>query len=172
MLLKLCHQEIWKNIIEYNYFWADTFLAMNKKEFEEFCDVYSEIKLPFWIETRPETVNDYNMKKLSKVGLDRISFGVEHGNEEFRKDILDRKISNQLLLDKLKIVTDMDIPISVNNIIGFPTETRELTFDTIEFNRHIRSDGINAYSFTPFHGSIAIPVDQDYSLYQPSCYFN
>ena len=31
--------------VEYNYFWADTFLAMNKKEFEEFCEMYSEIKI-------------------------------------------------------------------------------------------------------------------------------
>jgi len=55
--------------IEYNYFWADTFLAMNKKEFEEFCDMYKEIHLPFWMQTRPETINDYNIKKLSEVGL-------------------------------------------------------------------------------------------------------
>ena len=74
---------------EYFYFWADTFLAMNKKEFEEFCDMYKEIHLPFWMQTRPETINDYNIKKLVEVGLDRISFGIEHGNEEFRKKILD-----------------------------------------------------------------------------------
>ena len=55
--------------VEYNYFWADTFLAMNKKEFEEFCEMYSEIKLPFWMQTRPETITDYNMKKLKEVGV-------------------------------------------------------------------------------------------------------
>ena len=61
---------------EYFYFWADTFLAMSKKEFEEFCDMYSEIKLPFWIETRPETINDYNVRRMAEVGLDIIFFGV------------------------------------------------------------------------------------------------
>ena len=64
---------------------------MNKTEFEEFCDMYSEIKIPFWFQTRPETINDYNMKKLADVGLDRISFGVEHGNETFRREVLDRR---------------------------------------------------------------------------------
>ena len=63
---------------------ADTFLAMNKNEFEEFCEMYSEIGLPFWVQTRPETISDYKIKKLAEVGLDRMSFGVEHGNEEFR----------------------------------------------------------------------------------------
>ena len=35
--------------VEYNYFWADTFLGMNKKaEFEAFYEMYKEIiKLPF-----------------------------------------------------------------------------------------------------------------------------
>ena len=70
------------NNVEYNYFWADTFLGMSRKEFEEFCEMYKDIKLPFWMQTRPETIDDYNIKKLSEVGLHRISFGIEHGNEE------------------------------------------------------------------------------------------
>jgi len=41
----------------------------------------------------------------------------------------------------------------VNNIIGFPEETRELIFDTIELNRQIPFDTVNAYAFTPFHGT-------------------
>mgnify|MGYP003327443256 FL=1 len=46
------------------------------------------------MQTRPETIDDYNMSKLKSVGLHRISFGVEHGNEEFRKKILDRRWKN------------------------------------------------------------------------------
>jgi anaerobic magnesium-protoporphyrin IX monomethyl ester cyclase len=135
------------------YFWADTFLAWSPSEFDEFCDMYAEFKLPFWIQTRAETVTEYRFKRLKEVGLLRVAFGLEHGNEKFRERILDRKISNDLILKNLKIVTDLGIPISVNNIMGFPTETRELAFDTIELNRQIRSDGINAYTFTPFHGT-------------------
>ncbi|KJU82089.1 Fe-S oxidoreductase [Candidatus Magnetobacterium bavaricum] len=135
------------------YFWADTFLAWNDKEFDSFCDMYSEIRLPFWIQTRPETVTEYRFKRLKEIGLLRVAFGVEHGNEEFRRRVLQRKVSNKMIIYNLNIVTNLKIPISVNNILGFPTETRELVFDTIEMNRHIRSDGINAYSYTPFHGT-------------------
>ena len=76
-----------KHKVEYNYFWADTFLGMSNNELDEFCEMYKEINLPFWMQTRPETITDYNIKKLKEVGLHRISFGVEHGNEEFRKKI-------------------------------------------------------------------------------------
>jgi len=135
------------------YFWADTFLAWTNKEIEAFCEMYSDIRLPFWIQTRPETINDFNIKRLKEVGLLRVAFGIEHGNEEFRERVLLRKVKNEDIIKKIKIVTDLDIPINVNNIIGFPDETRELAFDTIELNRHIKSDAMNAFTYTPFHGT-------------------
>lgn len=134
------------------YFWADTFLAWSGKEFDEFCEMYSEFKLPFWVQTRPETVVEDKFKKLKDVGLLRTAFGLEHGNSTFREKVLSRRVDNETIITSLDIINGLDIPFSVNNIIGFPTETRELAFDTIELNRHIKSDGMNAYSFTPFHG--------------------
>ena len=138
---------------EYIYFWADTFLAMNNAEFEEFCDMYSEIKLPFWIETRPETITDHKIKRLKEIGLDRVSFGVEHGNEEFRLKILDRRWKNKDIIDALKIPKKHGVIFSVYNITGLPYETKKLAFDTIELNRHIDADNSNIWTFTPFHGT-------------------
>ena len=150
--------------VEYNYFWADTFLGMSGKEFDEFCEMYSEIKLPFWMQTRPETVSDYNMKKLKSVGLHRISFGVEHGNEDFRKRILDRRWKNKDIIEKLKIPKKYGISFSVNNITGFPTETKKLAFDTIELNREIDADNANIYAFVPFHGTPLRKMCEDLGL--------
>jgi radical SAM superfamily enzyme YgiQ (UPF0313 family) len=135
------------------YFWADTFLAVSDSEFEEFCDMYSEFKLPFWVQTRPETVTPRKFKRLQEVGLLRTAFGVEHGNAQFREKVLLRRVENEVIVRNLNTVRDLGVPFSVNNILGFPRETRALAFDTIELNRHIKSDGMNAYSFTPFHGT-------------------
>jgi len=139
--------------VEYNYFWADTFLALSNREFDEFCEIYSDIKLPFWIQTRPETLTDYRVKRLAEVGLHRISFGLEHGNEQFRAKYLKRAFSNADTIGKLKIPKRYGVQFSVNNITGFPYETRELAMDTVEINRHIESDNQNIYSFVPFHGT-------------------
>jgi len=65
------------------------------------------------------------------------------------------------IIKQLNLVNSLGIPISVNNIIGFPTETRELAFDTIELNRHFKSDGVNAYSYTPFHGTPLRQLSED-----------
>ena len=153
--------------VEYNYFWADTFLAMNKNEFEEFIEMYSEIKIPFWFQTRPETITDYNIKKLVGVGLDRISFGIEHGNEEFRKKILDRRWSNDKIIEKLKIPNRYGVSYTLNNITGFPTETKKLAFDTIELNRQIDADNSNISTFVPFHGTPLRKMCEDLGLIKP-----
>lgn len=135
------------------FFWADTFLACNDKDFEDFCKIYKKISLPFWCQARPEEINEYRIKKLMDIGLFRMGLGVEHGNEHFRMNFLKRKITNELMLKNLKILNKCGLYYSVNNIMGFPTETRELAMDTIEINRHIDSDSANAYAYSPFHGT-------------------
>ena len=145
----------YKNVMkaEYLYFWADTFFSWTSKEFDEFCEIYEDIRLPFWCQTRPETVEIEKFKKLKDIGCARIAFGLEHGNEEFRRKKLNRRVNNKLIIENLRIVNDVGIPFSVNNIIGFPSETYELAMDTIKLNRHIESTDRNAYAFTPFHGT-------------------
>jgi len=145
------HIKTWK--IEYVYFWADTFLAWSPKEFDEFCEMYKDIKLPFWCQTRIETISEEKLKKLKEVGLHRITFGMEHGNEKFRREVIKRPYSNKKAIELMKIPTELDINFSVNNIIGFPGETRELAFDTIEINRHFKSDDTSCSILIPFHGT-------------------
>ena len=145
------HIKKWK--VEYIYFWADTFLAWTNDEFEEFYKMYSEIKLPFWCQTRIETIDEDKFRKLQDVGLDRITFGLEHGNEDFRREVVKRDYSNENAIRKMKIVEKLGVPYSVNNIIGFPGETRELAFDTIELNRNFKSDNTNCSILVPFHGT-------------------
>ena len=139
--------------VEYNYFWADTFLAVSEKEFDEFCEMYSEIKLPFWMQTRPETLTDDKVRRLAEVGLHRFSVGIEHGDDEFRKKILKRSWKNEAIIEALKIPHRYGVQFTCNNIVGFPTETRDLAMKTIELNRHIESDSQNMNAFVPFHGT-------------------
>jgi radical SAM superfamily enzyme YgiQ (UPF0313 family) len=138
---------------EYLYFWADTFFSWKGSEFDEFAEMYKDINLPFWCQTRIETVKLENFKKLKEIGCARVSFGIEHGNEKFRQKILKRMVTNETMINNFKIVDEVGIPYSVNNIIGFPGETYELAFDTIRINKLINAVDRNAYQFTPFHGT-------------------
>ena len=115
--------------------------------------MYSEFKIPFWCQTRPETITRKRVMQLADIGMFRMALGVEHGNEAFRKKYIQRNVTNEKIIEAMQIMDSTGIPYSVNNILGFPYETRELTFDTIELNRNFFPDSQNAYSFSPFHGT-------------------
>jgi len=139
---------------DYIFFWADTFFTYSKEEIDKFCEMYKDINLPFYAQARPETITDYKVKRLKEVGLHRMGIGIEHGNEKFRREILNRYYTNKQLINSLKIVEKHKIPFSVNNIIGLPDETPQLVMDTIEINRRIpTADSTGCSIFQPYHGT-------------------
>lgn len=143
---------------EYNpgllYIIDDTFLARPEEELREFARRYKEFGIPFWMNTRPETITEEKMGLLQEMNCYRISVGIECGNEEFRKKKLNRNISNQELLERIKILSKSGIAFSINSIIGFPDETRDLIFDTIELNRQLSGyDTLTVSIFVPYHGT-------------------
>ncbi len=143
-----------KYAVDYIYFNSETFFAGKDEIIDAFAEEYSrEIKLPFWCQTRIETVTPKRAKALKKMGCDRISIGLEHGNEEFRKKVLRKYFTNEQVVKAFAALEEAGIPVTVNNIIGLPDETRELVFDTIRLNRGIKADSINAYFFVPYHGT-------------------
>jgi len=139
---------------EFLYFIDDSFMARPKKEMIDFCDMYSNVGLPFWFNTRPENCTSEMLKMLKDVGCYRISFGIECGNEEFRVKTLRRKGSNSDIKRWFRIISESNIPFSVNLIIGFPGETHENVMETVELVREITGfDTITVSIFTPYHGT-------------------
>ena len=139
---------------DYINFNSETFLAKPAEELKEFAEEYKKrIHLPFWAQTRPETITEEKIKILKEMGVNSMNFGIEHGNEAFRKKMLQRYGSNQQIIDGLALVEKYQIPYTANNIIGFPEETRDLIFDTIELNRQLNPRTINCSMFVPYRGT-------------------
>jgi radical SAM superfamily enzyme YgiQ (UPF0313 family) len=133
---------------------SETFLARSITDLKLFAKRYrEEINLPFWCQSRPETVTEEKIALLKEMGCKNLQFGIEHGNEEFRRRMLNRNYTNEQLLNALHLVEKYRIEYTVNNIMGFPEETRELVFDTIRINRQITPTTMNVYLFTPYKGT-------------------
>lgn len=139
--------------VSFFYFNSETFLTMPLKKLEEFAEMYSEFQLPFWCQTRIETISEDKVRILKQMNCERISIGLEHGNEEFRKKVLKKNFTNQQAIEAFDILHKQGIKVSVNNIIGFPDETRDLVFDTIKLNRQITVDSTNGFVFQPYRGT-------------------
>jgi len=139
---------------EYLYIIDDSFLARPDEEIRDFVEMYEEFKLPFWCNTRPENATAERLALLKSVNCDRISYGLESGNQEFRRDVIKRNPTNEEIEGYFKTISEGEIAFSVNNIVGFPDETREMVFETIELNRTVRgADALTVSIFTPYHGT-------------------
>lgn len=139
---------------EFFFFVDDSFLARPRAEIFEFCDMYEEFNLPFYFNTRAENTDAEILNRLKEVNCYRMAFGIECGNEQYRQKMLRRKISNAEIIDRFSVIAEGGIAFSLNAIIGFPGETRELVFDTIELIRSIHGyDALTSFIFTPYHGT-------------------
>ena len=135
--------------LEFAYLVAESFLTTKRERITEFIERYKEVNIPFWIEARPESINEENIKLLESSGCEGISLGIESGNLNLRKNLLGRNMTDETILKAFKILEKSSLRISANNIIGFPTETRENIFETIEFNRKIKCTGCYGFTLQP-----------------------
>ena len=140
---------------------------MSETEFDEFCEMYSEFKLPFFMNTRPETITEYRAKKLKEVNCSRVNIGVEHGNPKFRAEVVDRKYKNEFAINAFNLMFDAGISTVANSIVSYPDETRELVFDTIELARKLKCDDLNAFTFAPYHGTSLRLLCEDKNYINP-----
>lgn len=150
----LCYRDRYG--IEYNFFWADTFLAMSKRELDEFCEIYRDIDLPFWVQTRVETINEWRLEKLLDLGLHHIAVGIENGHEEFRQKVVLKEFSNEDAVRACEILADSGVIYNTNNMVGYPHETPEIAMETVELNRRFpKVHTVNCFTFAPYYGTPA-----------------
>jgi len=136
------------------FFIDDSFLARSRREIFDFCDMYEEFRLPFFFNTRAENCKPDTLARLKEVGCYRMSFGLECGNEEYRSEVLRRKVSNERYLKHFAIINESGIAWNFNIIIGLPGETRDLVMDTIELCCAVKGyDSITVNIFTPYYGT-------------------
>lgn len=138
---------------EFVYIMSESFLAGSPERVKEFIEMYRQFSIPFWFNTRPEDITEEKVKLVREVGCKRVSVGLEHGNEAFRKKYLHRNYTNEKFKKACGILKDHDISFSVNIIIGFPFETREMIFDSIGVLRNVKPDGVSTHIYSPYHGS-------------------
>ena len=132
---------------------TDTLLTMLPEEFDEFCDMQERVGLAYFAQTRPETLTEYQAKRLVDSGCVKLNMGVEHGSDEFRRKHIGRVYDNELAINAFKICREVGLDTTCNFIMGYPYETMDYCWESVEMAKRIESDNINAFIFTPYHGT-------------------
>ena len=132
---------------------TDTLLTMLPEEFDDFCDMQERVGLEYFAQTRPETLTEYQAKRLVDSGCVKLNMGVEHGSDEFRRKHIGRVYDNELAINAFKICRKVGLDTTCNFIMGYPYETMDYCWESVEMAKRIESDNINAFIFTPYHGT-------------------
>lgn len=131
----------------------ECFLSQPRDWIKEFCSRWGrEVKKSFLIQTRLETVDEHKIAllKLSNAPIIQIGQGIESGSDRVLHDICNRNMDRGAIIESYKILNDHGFRTNAYYMMGFPTETREDIFETIELCRQVNSDIDSVAIFQPF----------------------
>ena len=151
---------------EFIYKFTETFFAAGKKWLTNYYQMYKKYSLPFWTESRPETITEENAKMLADLNCIRFSVGLESGNRDFRRE-LKRNYTDKKLFETGRILKKYGINFTMNLIVGYPFETRAMVFDGIRLLREIKPNRVSTFIFTPYKGSHLRKVCEDNNMIDP-----
>jgi len=120
----------------------------------EFAGRYEqEIALPFSCLVRANFVEKEVIDALKRAGCHRIMMGIEAGNERLRKEVLERRMSDDQILNAARIIRGAGIRLVTANILALPGGTLEDDWQTVDLNISARSNYASASILQPFSGT-------------------
>ena len=129
----------------------DDVFAINVKWLKDFKKQYLDyINLPFHCYITPSTASDVILKELAAAGCVSVSMGVQSGSETIRKIILKRHHSDQNIIAAAERVKKYKLKLISEFIFGFPDETPEDMWKTLELNEKLHAYSTAAFIFYPY----------------------
>ncbi|MEW6524419.1 MAG: radical SAM protein [Bacillota bacterium] len=132
----------------------DDILPLNREWFSDFISRYRrEVGLPFSCRLRANLVDRDVVCALKEAGCYLVHMGVETGDEELRRAVLNRPISQEQLVKAFDTCRDLDMSTLAYNMINLPGETVNSTLSTIRLNARLRPQRMVVSIFYPYPGT-------------------
>ena len=142
-------KELKRYPLEMIYFQDDEFTS--NPSFKELMLLYKEeVKVPFHAQLRIDRITEEKIILLKEAGCIGVTFAIESGSENIRKTLLNRHMTNEKVLDGVKLLKKHKMKFRTENMIGIPTETKKDILDTIKLNIECKPDVAWASIFQPY----------------------
>jgi radical SAM superfamily enzyme YgiQ (UPF0313 family) len=119
-----------------NFEFHDDIFILDRAWTAHFTELYlaAQIGVPFEINVRAELVNEEMVVLLKKAGCYSVQFGVEAGNPQYRKEHLQRNLSDEEILNAALLLRKHGIKTNTFNLLCLPGETLAMAFETLRLN--------------------------------------
>ncbi len=119
-----------------------------------FLDAYAKVvRVPFICNARADHVTADLARRLAQAGCRGVRLGVETGNEQLRKRVLKKKVSNEEFTRAAAYFKEHGIKIQVFNILGIPGGDLQRDLETLLFNIELGADHPWCSVMNPYPGT-------------------
>ena len=137
--------------LEFVRFNDDCFVLKKDAWLEQFCQEFPrKVGLPFMCVMNPTTVKEETVAMLKEAGLASVFMAIECGDDQYRKTVLRRNISNPVLLDAFEIFARHKIAVWSTLMLGLPGTTFDHDVKTLNVALECQPSLINAPIFQPY----------------------
>jgi anaerobic magnesium-protoporphyrin IX monomethyl ester cyclase len=135
-------------------FFEDEIFTLKRRWVERFCDLYKQrFDMPFIIYVRQELVDREQLEMLKEAGCTAIKLGVETGNEKQRREVLNRKTTNQEIIEFFHTAHQVGLKTWIFNMVGIPGDTPEIIEQGMDLNRIVKANHVQVTVFYPYPGT-------------------
>jgi len=147
--------------LRYLMFYDQNFL-ISSKWLEEFCEEYRKLgmheKLPFSCYSRLDHITKEKLEMARSAGCIQLRVGIESGNEEVRNKLLNKELTQDELIAKVKLLNDSKIGSLGYFIIGSKDESISQANESFTFAKKVKLKRAAFFFLTPLYN---IPIQKD-----------
>lgn len=123
----------------------DDLFTGNRKKVLKLLEAFENIDIPNFQLHFPNalsvnTLHDDVMDALVRAGMNVTSIAIESGSDAVQRDIIKKRVKLQRAREVVRYLKDRGVIVRCFFIIGFPGETKEQMFETIEFAKSLQAD--------------------------------
>jgi anaerobic magnesium-protoporphyrin IX monomethyl ester cyclase len=134
-------------------FYDDAF-TVNRDNVMTMCSELKarNLKINWDCETRVDYVDQELLQTMKDAGCLAVWYGVESGSEKILGQ-MNKKTKKDQIRQAFKMTQKTGMMVIASAIIGFPGETEETAWETINFIKELNPDDIGFYVATPYPGT-------------------
>ena len=160
----------------FQFLFKDDSFTLSRKRVEEFCTMIGNrgLKMLWESSTRLDLVDDSLVQNMKKAGCNRVSVGVESGDEEILA-IMNKRLTKEKIREGTSILNRNHLFWTAYFMMGLPTENENQLLSTLEFMKELRPPyaaigiykaypGTKLFSLAESHGLVSSNVSNEHFL--------
>jgi len=137
----------------------DDVFTLQKKWLEEFTARYvREVGLPYFCYTHPAALDERSADLIRESGCTFVTMGVQSVDETQRREILNRKYTNDQVRRTTELLKNRGITVSMDHIAGIPGDDEKKLRDAAYFYNELRPERLLSFWLTYYPGTEIIEI--------------